>query len=74
MPTIRAEFDGRVFVPAQTIDLPAGTTVEVVVPMAARQPTEQEAQEWRLILDEIRAAPPAFSSPEEALRQSRKRP
>ncbi|HLW67943.1 MAG TPA: antitoxin AF2212-like protein [Gemmataceae bacterium] len=74
MPTIAAQFDGRVFVPTQKIDLPPGTKVEVVVPTSLRRPTEQEAQEWREILQEIHAAPPVFPSPEEALRQSRKRP
>ncbi len=32
--TVRARFDGQVFVPEQPVDLPAGTVVHVALPTA----------------------------------------
>jgi hypothetical protein len=34
MATIKVRFDGRVFVPEQPVDLPAGTSVEIPIPAA----------------------------------------
>jgi predicted DNA-binding antitoxin AbrB/MazE fold protein len=38
----KARFDGRVFIPCQPVDLPAGTRVAVVLSDSPRQPTEEE--------------------------------
>jgi hypothetical protein len=72
MATIKADFDGRAFVPREAVELPVGTTVEVLVP--PRPPTEEEQREWQAILQEIAATEPAFPTVEEALRHSRGRP
>jgi hypothetical protein len=74
MATIRAEFDGRVFVPSEPLRLPAGTRVEVIVPVPASELTAAELSEWQAILHEIQTSEPAFESVDEALRYSRKRP
>ena len=73
MTSITAEYDGRVFVPSQPIDLPAGTRVVIPVPSPPRRPTASEDIEWKNILDEIAASPPAFPTVEDALSASRRR-
>ena len=45
MPTLKAEFDGRVFVPCREVKLPVGTQVEVLLPGLLREPTEQDTLE-----------------------------
>jgi hypothetical protein len=74
MATMTAQFDGKVFVPCGHVDLPAGTTVEVVLPQAPRVPTPAENREWQQILHEISSSTPQFETVEDALRYSRKRP
>jgi hypothetical protein len=74
MPTVRAEFDGRVFVPRQQVQLPVGTPVEVVWPKTVAPPTPEESRQWQEILQEIASRPPAFATVEDALRYSRKLP
>ena len=74
MPTLNAEFDGRVFVPCGQVDLPPGTRVEVLLPAVPRLPTGDEDREWQQMLSEIAASAPAFATVEEAMRYSRKRP
>lgn len=73
MPSLRAEFDGEVFVPAEAVDLPRGTIVEVVVPPVPRQPTDDENRQWREVLDDLANSEPAFPTVEDALRPSRRR-
>ncbi len=54
MATLKAVFDGNVFVPCKTVDLPAGTEVEIVLPSAPAsvpaalpsQPREGPAPVW----------------------------
>jgi hypothetical protein len=74
MDTVKAEFDGKVFVPCEDVELPRGTKVEVLIPGTPRPPTEEEAKEWKKILQEIQDNPPAFPSVDSALKHSRKRP
>ena len=74
MTTLRAEYDGRVFVPCERIELPIGTRVEVWVPGAPRKPTPEEQRQWDEILAELNSREPSFRTVDEALRQSRKRP
>lgn len=74
MQKVTAEFDGCVFVPSEKVELPVGTRVEVLVPHGLQPPTEQETQEWREIVAEIRAQNAPFQTVDEALRYSRKRP
>jgi hypothetical protein len=74
MATIRAEFDGRVFVPTEPLRLPAGTPVEVIVPAPAPELTATQLAEWQAILQELQATEPALDTVDEALRYSRKRP
>jgi predicted DNA-binding antitoxin AbrB/MazE fold protein len=72
MPFVKAEFDGRVFVPCEPVDLPTGTRVEVVVPPA--QMTADERRQWEEIAAQIESSAPHFTTVEDALRYSRKRP
>ena len=72
MPFVKAEFDGRVFVPCQPVDLPAGTRVEVVVPPPAMTP--EQVREWEEIAGQIESSAPHFPTVDEAVRYSRKRP
>jgi predicted DNA-binding antitoxin AbrB/MazE fold protein len=72
VPFVQAEFDGRVFVPCQPVELPAGTRVEVVVPPAKM--TEEQRTEWEEIANQIEASAPHFPTVDEALRYTRKRP
>lgn len=39
MTTVRARFDGRVFIPETPVELPAGSVVEIPLPAAAPAPT-----------------------------------
>ncbi|HEY1861473.1 MAG TPA: hypothetical protein VGG61_14020 [Gemmataceae bacterium] len=73
MPMILAEFDGRVFVPSQPVQLPPGTRVEVVVP-TNKDLTDEDKRQWQAILQELNASVAAFPTVEEALRYTRKRP
>lgn len=72
MPFVQAEFDGRVFVPCQPVELPAGTRVEVVVPPPKM--TQDQLKEWEDIAQQIESSAPHFPTVDEAMRYSRKRP
>jgi len=72
MATMKAEFDGRVFVPYEPVELPAGTKVEVIIP--PRKPTEEENRQWQEFLKKLRASEPYFPTLEDALRYTRKYP
>jgi hypothetical protein len=74
VPTIKAEFDGRAFVPCQAVDLPVGTKVEVIILGAQEKPTPEELRQWEEIRRELESSEPFFPTVEEALRYSRKRP
>ncbi len=74
MPIVKADFDGRVFVPCERVELPVGTRVEVVVPGPPRKPTPEENQEWQRILQELASTEPYFPTLEEAMRYTRKYP
>jgi hypothetical protein len=73
MASITAKFDGRVFVPAEPIELPEGTQVEVVLPQRTRRPTPDQDRECREILDDLAASQPAYSTVEEAIQATRRR-
>ena len=72
MPYVQAEFDGRVFVPCQPLDLAAGTRVEVIVPPPKM--TEDQLKQWEEVARQIESSAPHFPTVEDALRYSRKRP
>ncbi len=74
MTTIKAEFDGRVFVPCEAVELPVGTRVEVLVPGVPRPPTPEELREWQEIRRDLETSEPPFPSVDEAMRYTRKRP
>lgn len=73
MTSVVAEFDGKVFVPSQPVDLPAGTRVEILIPRPHRAATPHEDREWQGILSELAASEPAFPTVEDALRATRRR-
>lgn len=72
MPVIQAEFDSRVFVPCEPVEVAVGTRVEVIVP--PRKPTEEERRWWEELRKELDATEPYFPTVEDAMRYSRKRP
>jgi hypothetical protein len=74
MPTIKAEFDGQVFVPCQTVNLPPGTRVGIHIPEPPSPLTDEEGKAWERINTAIATSDPYFTTIEEALRYSRKRP
>ena len=74
MTALRAEYDGRAFVPSEHVDLPSGVQVEIWIPSKRRLPTAAEQREWDETLAELRAAEPEFPTVDAALRDSRKRP
>jgi hypothetical protein len=74
MPVVRAEFDGRVFVPCTPVDLAAGTRVDVVLPSCPEELTADEVAEWREIERQIAVSPPVFPTLDEAMQSTRKRP
>lgn len=74
MAIVKAEFDGRVFVPCEAVELAVGTKVEVLIPVPPRKPTAEEHRQWQAILQKLASSPPPFPTVEEALRYSRKRP
>ena len=73
MISVKAEFNGQVFVPIQPVDLSAGTRVDVVIPQSVREPTDEENREWEAVLRELASSEPAFPTVEDALRPTRKR-
>jgi hypothetical protein len=74
MATIKAEFDGRVFVPAEPVTLPVGTAVEVVVSDPFRRLTPEEMREWEVIRLGFSATDQPFPTVDEFMRYARKRP
>lgn len=44
MTTVAAQFDGKVFVPEQPVDLPAGTKVEIALPQPPRKQTPADRE------------------------------
>jgi hypothetical protein len=74
MATIKAQFDGHVFVPCEPLNLPIGTKVEVLVPTPPSELTSEEKQGWDLVVQELRSTEPPFSTVDEAIRYSRKQP
>ena len=74
MPTLKAEYDGRVFVPCTPVDLVAGTKVEIILPSLPQKLTAAEMREWQEIERQIAASPPYFPTLEEALQYTRKGP
>jgi hypothetical protein len=73
MLTLKAEYNGKVFVPSETVNLPPGTKVEIVIPRPLRQPTADEDRQWQDVLNDLAATPPAFPTVDEAINVSRGR-
>lgn len=73
MGSVRAEFNGEVFVPIQPVDLSAGTSVEVLIPPSLREPTDEQNREWQAVLRELASSEPVFATVEDALQATRKR-
>lgn len=81
MSIVVAEFDGRVFVPQQPVELPVGTKVAVSLPQSSvspmqrpREPTQEERREWQEFIALLNSSDPCFPTVEDALGQSRKYP
>jgi hypothetical protein len=74
MATIKAEFDGRVFIPCQTVNLPPGTQVGIFIPEPPPPLTEEENRAWERIKAQLATSEPYFPTVEDALRYSRKYP
>ncbi len=72
MPIVKADFDGRVFVPCTPVDLAAGTRVDVVLPNTPEKLTADEVREWQEIERQIAASPPAYPTVEDAMKSMRK--
>ena len=54
MPVVKATYNGNVFVPADPVDGPEGTAVEVLIP--GPNSAEQERREWEELLAQIRVS------------------
>jgi hypothetical protein len=74
MATVRAEFDGRVFIPSDPVPIPPGTKVEIVLPSPVPSLTADELAEWQNVQADIAACPPHFPTVDDATGYSRKRP
>jgi hypothetical protein len=83
MTNVVAEFDGKVFVPCQPVDLPAGTQVTIRIPAHSSEapsslkrppPTPQQRQEWERLMRELNATEPYFPTVEDAIGYSRRYP
>ena len=81
MTTIVAEFDGKVFVPEQPVDLLPGTKVAIALPGAdqqlaanRRRPTAEQRRELEQFIAELNQSPPYFPTAEDALAYSRMYP
>ena len=74
MATVKAQYDGRVFVPFEHVGVPVGATVEVLIPESRSVLTPEQQQEWQEILKELAASDPPFPTVEEAMRITRGRP
>lgn len=74
MPTVKATFDGKVFVPCEPVQLPVGIQVRVVVPTRPRKPTAEDEQFWRELQQHLNATQPYFPTLEDAMRYTRKYP
>jgi hypothetical protein len=74
MATIKAEFDGRVFVPCQTVNLAPGTQVGIFIAELPKPMSEEEKTAWERILAQLATSEPYFLTVDDALRYSRKRP
>lgn len=83
MNNVVAEFDGKVFVPCQPVNLPAGTKVSVALPGVSTGaelikkkplPTTKQQQEWEQLMRELNATEPYFPTVEDAIGYSRKYP
>jgi len=71
---IKAQFDGRVFVPSEPVTLPVGTPVEVVVSDPFRRLTPGEMREWAGIRQRLSATDQPFPTVDEFMRYARNRP
>lgn len=78
MSIIVAQFDGKVFVPEEPVDLPAGTKVSIPLPGRASSTlpgfTSAEDAKWQEIVAHIRAGEPDPPTVDEAMREIRMRP
>jgi hypothetical protein len=80
--TVRATFNGQVFVPEGPVDLPAGTKVDVLTQPArriigtvpTRELTPEEEAVWSELTENLRNNPPDPPTLEECMRQIRGRP
>jgi predicted DNA-binding antitoxin AbrB/MazE fold protein len=78
---LQAESDGRVFVLARPVNLPAGAKVEIQVrtsagrlPAAPKPMTDDQRAIWDEIQRDLAASPPPHATLEEAMRDIRGRP
>jgi hypothetical protein len=71
MPTVRAEFDGRVFVPCEPLDIPVGTKADVFFIPPPAWLTPEQQKEWQEFQDQIAANPPPVGTFDDYLRYKR---
>jgi predicted DNA-binding antitoxin AbrB/MazE fold protein len=74
METFLAEFDGKVFVPCEPVNLPAGTRVEVSLPWPPGKLTLEQKAVWEELKKSLDSTEPHFQTVEDAMRYSRKYP
>jgi hypothetical protein len=74
METILAEYDGKVFVPCEPVQLPVGTKVLVSKVWPPGIQTPEQKAEWEELKKQIESTDPYFSTVDEAMRYAKKRP
>ena len=76
MTTVRAEFDGKVFVPCEPVNLPVGAKVEVTLlwPPGKSNMSPEQLQRWEEIEKQLAESEPYFPTVEDAIRYTRKYP
>jgi hypothetical protein len=58
MNTIKARFDGKVFIPCEPVEIPVGWQVEIAVPSPPPELTPEQLKEWEELKAEWDAHPP----------------
>ena len=74
METILAEYDGKVFVPCEPVQLEVGAKVLVSRVWPPGNQTPEQKAEWEELKKRIDSTEPYCPTVEDAMRYSRKRP
>jgi hypothetical protein len=79
MATVKARFDGCVFIPLLPVTLPADTLVDITVPDEYVSPwppgnvSPEQRREWEELVQMLQAGESPFPTVEDAMRYLRKR-